>query len=65
MESISAIEDSLDDLERTLTPLFELGLHETAAKLDALQRAKLQVVLPYVVHNLVLCTYVFLNLLPY
>lgn len=55
MESISAVENSLNDLEDALAPLFETDLSETEAKLDILQKAKLQVLLPYVVNNLVFC----------
>ncbi|KIJ39291.1 hypothetical protein M422DRAFT_230797 [Sphaerobolus stellatus SS14] len=53
MESLSALEDSLDNLEEVLGPLFEKPLFDISSELDLLQKAKLQVLLPYVVNDLI------------
>ncbi|GJJ10035.1 hypothetical protein Clacol_004261 [Clathrus columnatus] len=53
METIPAIESSLDELENVLEPLLETDLSETASKLDTLQKAKFQVILSHAVHSLV------------
>ena len=53
MDSLISIEKSLDGLEEVLGPLFEHNLSETLSQLDPLKKAKLQVLLPYVVNDLV------------
>ena len=52
-ELIEALGDDLDDLEEILEPLFETPLSETLSKLDPLQQAKLGVLIPYIVQDLV------------
>ncbi|CAG7851705.1 SubName: Full=Uncharacterized protein {ECO:0000313/EMBL:CCA68740.1} [Serendipita indica DSM 11827] len=47
------LEDSLSELEGILEPLFEKKLHESLEKLDTLNQAKLCVMIPYVVNQLV------------
>ena len=44
---------SLDELESQLEPLFSKSLPETLLALDTIQQAKLQVIIPYVVYDLV------------
>ena len=53
MDSVSALEDSLDNLEEILEPLLNSSLFDITSKLDLLQKAKLQVLLPYVVNDLI------------
>ncbi|KAF8506282.1 hypothetical protein BU17DRAFT_57778 [Hysterangium stoloniferum] len=53
MDTIISIEESLDHLEEVLGPLIGKPLHETTSQLDVLQKAKLQVVIPYVVNDLI------------
>ncbi|KAI9454830.1 hypothetical protein F5148DRAFT_1369944 [Russula earlei] len=50
---LSALSTSLDDLESGLSPLLSQPLPELVAGLDAIQQAKLQVVIPYLVYDLV------------
>ena len=44
---------SLDELESQLEPLFAQSLPESLLALDTIQQAKLQVIIPYVVYDLV------------
>lgn len=53
MDSLHSLESSLDDLEAVLAPLLGTALSETVTQLDLLHKAKLQVLLPYVVNDLV------------
>lgn len=48
-----ALGNSLDDLETQLEPLFAQTLPETVVDLDTIQQAKLQVVIPYLVYDLI------------
>ena len=57
MESLQALEDSLDNLEEVLASLFKIPLFEVTSKLDLVQKAKLQVLLPYVVDDLIFSEY--------
>ncbi|KAI0347978.1 hypothetical protein BDW22DRAFT_1384967 [Trametopsis cervina] len=50
---ISALDQSLDELEAQLEPLFAQTLPETLVGLEKIQQAKLQVALPYLVYDLV------------
>ncbi|KAI0316487.1 hypothetical protein OF83DRAFT_1126444 [Amylostereum chailletii] len=50
---LSTLDTALDDLEKELEPLFAQTLPETVLRLDTIQQAKLQVVLPYLVYDLV------------
>ncbi|KAI0095229.1 hypothetical protein BDY19DRAFT_1044799 [Irpex rosettiformis] len=50
---LSVLDDSLDELEAQLEPLFAQTLPETIIGLDKIQQAKLQVDLPYLVYDLV------------
>ncbi|OBZ79810.1 Nuclear nucleic acid-binding protein C1D [Grifola frondosa] len=50
---LSALTDSLDDLEAKLDPLFAQTLPESVVGLETIQQAKLQVVLPYLVYDLI------------
>ncbi|KAF8527675.1 Sas10/Utp3/C1D family-domain-containing protein [Gautieria morchelliformis] len=53
MDSLLSMERSLDSLEEALEPLLNTSLSQTLSELDLLQKAKLQVLLPYVVNDLV------------
>lgn len=57
MDSLLSIEQSLDTLDEALAPLLEKDLYTTLSQLDLLQKAKLQVLLPYVVNDLVFSEY--------
>lgn len=50
---LSKLHDSLDKLEGELEPLLAQPLAESLVVLDTIQQAKLQVVIPYVVYDLV------------
>lgn len=50
---LSTLDDSLDDLEAQLEPLLSQTLPETVVGLETIQQAKLQVVLPYLVYDLI------------
>ncbi|KAF8506818.1 hypothetical protein F5888DRAFT_1645560 [Russula emetica] len=50
---LSTLTSSLDDLETSLTPLLSQSLPDLVIGLDTIQQAKLQVVIPYLVYDLV------------
>src|SRR5713101_6686847 len=50
---LSALTNSLDDLETSLAPLLSQSLPDLVLGLDTIQQAKLQVVVPYLVYDLV------------
>lgn len=50
---LSALNDSLDELKTQLEPLLAQSLPETLLGLDNIQQAKLQVMVPYLVYDLV------------
>jgi O-succinylbenzoate synthase len=50
---LSALTSSLDDLETSLAALLSQSLPELVLGLDTIQQAKLQVVVPYLVYDLV------------
>lgn len=50
---LSALNLSLDELEAELEPLFSQSLPESVAGLDKMQQAKLQVLLPYLMYDLI------------
>jgi hypothetical protein len=50
---LSALNLSLDELEAELEPLLAQTLPETVVNLAPVQQAKLQVLLPYLVHGLI------------
>ncbi|KAG6380787.1 hypothetical protein JVT61DRAFT_5171 [Boletus reticuloceps] len=50
---LAKLDTSLDALESQLEPLFAQSLPETLLALDTIQQAKLHVVIPYVVYDLV------------
>jgi exosome complex protein LRP1 len=51
--NLSTLGESLDDIETWLEPLLAQTLPETVVGLETMQQAKLQVVLPYLVYDLV------------
>ena len=51
--NLSTLGESLDDIEAWLEPLLAQTLPETVVGLETMQQAKLQVVLPYLVYDLV------------
>ncbi|KAG2155686.1 Sas10/Utp3/C1D family-domain-containing protein [Suillus clintonianus] len=50
---VANLHASLDELETQLEPLFTKSLPETLVALETIQQAKLQVILPYVLYDLV------------
>jgi exosome complex protein LRP1 len=52
-KKLSALSNSLDDLEAILEPLFSKSFPETVLGLETIQQAKLQTVLPYLVYDLI------------
>lgn len=50
---LSTLTRSLDDLETSLTALLSQSLPDLVIGLDTIQQAKLQVVIPYLVYDLV------------
>ncbi|KAI6112430.1 hypothetical protein EDD16DRAFT_1709790 [Pisolithus croceorrhizus] len=52
-KKIAKLNKHLDELESQLEPLFSQPLAETLVRLDTIQQAKIQVVIPYVVYDLV------------
>jgi len=50
---LSALTSSLDDLETSLTAILSQSLPDLLIGLDTIQQAKLQVVIPYLVYDLV------------
>lgn len=53
LSKVSALSNSLDELEEKLEPLFSKPLEETIGSLETLQQTKLQVLLPYLVNDLI------------
>jgi hypothetical protein len=56
LETLDSLSSSLDEIENMLEPLFEKSLTQIEEGLEPLQKAKLQVVLTYVIQDLVLST---------
>lgn len=52
-KKIAKLNKHLDELESQLEPLLSQSLAETLVRLDTIQQAKIQVVIPYVVYDLV------------
>jgi exosome complex protein LRP1 len=52
---LERLEDNLDDLEEVLQPLLEQSLSETSKKLPLLDKAKLHVLLTYMLESLIFC----------
>jgi exosome complex protein LRP1 len=50
--AVGQISSALDTLDDVLGPLLAAPFNETLARLDNLQKAKLQVLLGYVIHDL-------------
>ena len=59
MDAVLSIERSLDNLEEVLAPLLDEDLSHALTQLDLLQQAKLQVLLPYVINDLVFSKTIF------
>ncbi|KAG1771279.1 Sas10/Utp3/C1D family-domain-containing protein [Suillus occidentalis] len=53
LAKVANLNASLDELETQLEPLFTKSLPETLVALETIQQAKLQVILPYVLYDLV------------
>jgi len=51
--SLSTLSNSLDGLEAQMEPLFAQTLPEFLVNLDKIQQAKLQVVLPYLLYDMI------------
>lgn len=61
---LSTLNESLDGIEAQLESLLAQTLPETIVGLETMQQAKLQVVLPYVVYDLVFSAYSIIYNLP-
>jgi exosome complex protein LRP1 len=61
---LSTLNESLDGIEAQLESLLAQTLPETIVGLETMQQAKLQVVLPYVVYDLVFSAYSIIYHLP-
>jgi exosome complex protein LRP1 len=59
---ISALDLSLDELETKLESLFAQTLPESVVGLEKIQKAKLQVVIPYLVYDLIFSASTFLTI---
>lgn len=61
LAKLDSLNDSLDDLEERLEPLFAQTLPESLLPLETIQQVKLNVALPYLVYDLVfsLCSSAF------
>ena len=53
LSRVQALSGSLDELEKQLEPLFAKPLPETLGSLETIQQAKLNVVLPYLINDLI------------
>ena len=53
LAKVNALAKSLDELENKLEPLLSKPLSETMGPLDPLQQAKLNVVLSYLINDLI------------
>ncbi|KAL5519177.1 hypothetical protein ACEPAH_860 [Sanghuangporus vaninii] len=53
INKVTALSESLRELEEKLEPLFSKPLPDTLGSLDTLQQAKLQVLLPYLINDLI------------
>lgn len=52
----ASLSDSLDELEAKLEPLLSIPLQENLSSLEKLQQAKLNVLLPYLINDLIFST---------
>ena len=57
LAKLASLNDSLDDLEEKLEPLLAQTLPEYLLPLETMQQVKLNVVLPYLVYDLVFSAY--------
>lgn len=59
ISKVTALRVSLQELEQKLEPLFSKPLQDTLESLDTLQQAKLQVVITYLINDLIFSTQSF------
>jgi exosome complex protein LRP1 len=52
---LEQLDDELDDLEESLTPLIETALSETTSKLPLVDKAKLYVLVTYAIESMLFC----------
>ena len=57
LETLDSLSSSLDEIEILLGPLFQKSLAQTEEDLEPLQKAKLDVLLTYVIQDLVLSAF--------
>ena len=57
LETLDSLSSSLDEIEILLGPLFQKSLPQTEEDLEPLQKAKLDVLLTYVIQDLVLSAF--------
>ena len=54
---LETLDDEVDDLEETLSPLLKTALSDTSSKLPLLDKAKLYVLVTYAIESILFCTY--------
>lgn len=57
LAKVEALSSSLDELEKQLVPLFAKPLPETLGSLETIHQAKMNVVLPYLINDLIFSMY--------
>jgi exosome complex protein LRP1 len=57
MSLLEQLDDEMDDLEESLSPLIKTALSETAAKLPLLQKAKTFTLVTYAIESMLFCKY--------
>ena len=57
---LEQLDDEIDDLEETMSPLVKTTLSESASKLPVLDKAKLYVLVTYAIESILFCEYRFI-----
>lgn len=57
MSLLEQLDDEMDDLEESLSPLIKTALSETAVKLPLLQKAKTFTLVTYAIESMIFCKY--------
>ena len=58
---LEQLDDEIDDLEESLSPLLKTALSETASKLPLLDKAKLYVLVTYAIESMLFCKFLSLE----
>ncbi len=54
---LEQLDDDIDDLEESLSPLLKATLSETSSKLPLLDKAKLYVLVTYTIESMLFCVF--------